>query len=251
MRNKSVFRIKGSWLVICILLFAGAGQSLSAQNIKLPPEVDLLKYIDVDKNNSWVGSFIGPGIIRIWGWSKTGKIAYSIEDVGAYSGFMEVIFIIFDYVNDNTLLKIDVNALDIDNDEAVAQDLFNHIKNKISDALKTHNITEQYAEFLPFPIKKNNTAYNINISGFTSGEDMWGAIPITGYTVSVTAKGKTKIIMVNDYTRASKVYVCGYFISPFENRALIVLAEQTPPEFEGDVYLYLVFSGCHLDQGFN
>jgi len=233
-------------VIVLVFFIAGAGQGLFGQDIRLPAEVDLCKYIDVDRN----GSFIGPGILRIWGWSKTGKIAYSIEDVGAYSGFTEVSFIIFDFVNDKTLVNISINAGDIDNDEAAFQELFNHIKNKISDAIKTHNITEQYAEFSPLPIKRNNKTYNLSISNTSSGEDMWGFIPITKYTVSVTANGKTKVIMVNNSTRASKVYACGYFISPFENRALIVLAQQSPPEFEGDIHFNFVFSGCNLDQGF-
>ncbi|WP_461257422.1 hypothetical protein [Treponema sp. R80B11-R83G3] len=231
-------------LLVLGLLFL-IGININAQEFRIPPKVDLLKVA--------VGGWGYRPDIRIWGWSKTGKVAYSSEAVGGYSGFITVYFIIFDFVNDKMLINIKADAYEIDSDEPeniIAEYLFNHIKDKITNAMKAHSIEEQYTEFLPFPITRNGIEYRVTISDIVSGEDMWGEIPIEKYAVSITANGKKKTIFTKENTRASKVHFCGYFLSPFENRALIILAEQTPPGFEGDVDIYYVLSGCHLETGF-
>jgi len=222
----------------------------ATQGINIPREVDLLQYTTIIRDDPGLGSFVGPGIVRIWGWSRTGKVAYSVEGVGEYTGFMAIRFVIFDFVNDKVLIYINTDADDIDNYDAGSEDLFVYSKDAIANAIKTHNIVEQNAGFLPFPINWNNKAYRVSVSNTVSGEDMWGRIPIKKYTVSVAVNGKSKVVMSAKDTRASRVYICGYFLSPFENRALIILAEQTPPGFEGDVNVNYVFIGCHLEQGF-
>ncbi|GBU27672.1 hypothetical protein R84B8_01209 [Treponema sp. R8-4-B8] len=233
-------------LLVLWMLFLIAG-NINAQELKIPPIVDLLKVT--------VGGWGYRPDIRIWGWSKTGKVAYSREAVGGYTGYMAIKFIVFDFVNDKVLINIEADADEVVGDnggwESITSEyLFNYIKDKITNAMKAHSIVEQYAEFMPFPIKRNGMEYSVAISDIVSGEDMWGKIPIKKYTVSITANGKKKTIFTGENTRVSKVHVCGYFLSPFENRALIVLAEQTPPGFEGDVDIYYVFSGCHLETGF-
>ena len=74
---------------------------------------------------------------------------------------------------------------------------------------------------------------------------------MTEYKVSVTAGGKSKII--STFTPLSSVtghvYVCGYFLSPFENRAMVVIAEEVWVH-EG-TELFYKFAGCHLGSGFN
>jgi len=238
-------------LFVLGLLFLVVG-NINAQELKIPPVIDLFKYSANVYTNEGIGSLIWSKI-RIWGWSKTGKVAFSGESVGEYSGWTTVRFIVFDFVNDKILINIKADADEIDNDEpeSIASEyLFNHIKDKITNAIKAYGIVEQYAEFLPFPIKRNGMEYRIAISDIVTGEDMWGEIPIKRYTASVVANGKRKTILTSSDTRASKIHICGYFLSPFENRALIILAERSPPGFEGDIALNYVFSGCHLETGF-
>jgi len=240
-------------LLVLWLLFLIAG-NVTAQDFKIPPREDFLKHTEMREEGYYHRTFPK---IRIWGWSRTGKVAYSSETVGEYTGTTTVWFTIFDFVNDKELLTITVDELDDElpfasdeSNDTMAELMLNRIKDKIANAIKAHAIVEQYAEFLPFPIKRNDTEYRVAISVLSSGEDMWGEIPITKYSATVTANGKRKTILTSGSTRTAKVLICGYFISPFENRALIILAPVSPPAFEGDIGLHFVFSGCHLETGF-
>jgi len=246
------FTMKYKLLVLWLLVFI-AGNAM-AQEFKIPLREDFLKHTEMREEGYYHRTFPR---IRIWGWSRTGKVAYSSETVGEYTGTTTVRFNIFDFINDKELLTIEVDALDVASETGsdiapniTAEYMFSYAKDKIANALKTHAIVEQYAEFLPFPIKRNDTEYRVAISALSSGEDMWGKIPITKYSATVTANGKRKTILTSGSTRAAKVLICGYFISPFENRALIILAPVSPPAFEGDIGLHFVFSGCHLETGF-
>lgn len=120
--------------------------------------------------------------------------------------------------------------------------------------MKINNIVEQKTEFLQFPIGKNNTVYNSNIVDVEYKDGLDGFFDnnvVAKYVVEITANNRKKIIgnfnPLNFLTRY--VYICGYFLNPFENRALVVIAEEHWG-FEGTELTYR-FSGCHLGVGFN
>ena len=94
--------------------------------------------------------------------------------------------------------------------------------------------------------------YNCSITNITYSSDAYGFFNdnITRYTVVVTANGRSKNINTFDSDAMTrKIYICGYSLSPFEDRALIILAEENFV-FEG-TELFYVFSGCHLGTGFS
>jgi hypothetical protein len=141
---------------------------------------------------------------------------------------------------------------DVD-DYGADEALHNLYSDRILNALKAHNIIVQRTEFSQLPIRKNDTVYNSRIINAEYKKDEYGFFDnlFTKYTVEVTAGDKKKTIGNFEPLTGmtGNVYVCGYILSPFENRALIVLAEESRG-YEGNELRYR-FSGCHLGVGFN
>jgi hypothetical protein len=130
--------------------------------------------------------------------------------------------------------------------------LYNLSSVHILNALRIHNIVRQETNFLPFPFRRNNTVYDCRITNveYKDGEGFFDGGAVSRYNVLVTVGNKSKII--NSFTPVGLtgfVYVCGYFLSPFENRALVVVAEEQWGH-EGTELDYRL-SGCHLEAGFN
>jgi hypothetical protein len=70
------------------------------------------------------------------------------------------------------------------------------------------------------------------------------------YKIIAENHGRRKTICEKNFTTiyADDVFLCGYFLSPFENRALIVTGVFAH-SFEGSDVTYS-FAGCHLSVGF-
>jgi hypothetical protein len=223
-------------------------QSLSAQNLVFPPKINLFKYsVSISQY-----SLYGLPNIRIWGWSKNGKVAYSIERWIEGRGGQKIDFIIFDLINDTIVFELKMDSYE--QDDFTDESLYNLFKNNILNTMEMHNIIEQRTEYLQFPIRRNNMMYNsyiIDVEYKNGFEGFFDNIVVSKYTIQVEANNGKKIIgifcPVNILTRW--LYVCGYFLSPFENRILLVIAEEHWG-FEGTELTYR-FSGCHLGIGFN
>lgn len=187
---------------------------------------------------------------RIWGWSNNGKFAYSLErEIGGRGG-QKIDFVVFDLISDNIVFELKMDSFDHNGvtDEA----LYNLFMNDISNALKTHNIADKRTEFLRFPIRKNNVEYDSRVINVERKKHQdWRDGIVSKYAISVTANNKKKTIGAFSpvHTVTMDVYVSGYILSPFENRALVVAAEEHMG-FEGAELTYR-FSGCHLGAGFN
>jgi hypothetical protein len=73
---------------------------------------------------------------------------------------------------------------------------------------------------------------------------------ISKYTVLVTANGERKTIStIEGQFGTVGIFICGYILTPFENRVLIILAEERFA-IEG-TDLFYIFLGCDLETGFN
>ncbi|MDR0312900.1 MAG: hypothetical protein LBI14_04825 [Treponema sp.] len=219
--------------------------NLSTQEFTFPPQINFFQY------SKSTGSLYDFPNTRIWGWSNTGKIAYSIERHIDGRGGQIINFVVLDLITDEIVFQLNMDSFD--HNDATDEALYDFYRATISNAFETHDIIGQRTDFLQFPIRKNNMVYNSQIINVEQKEDEYGFFEnlVAKYTVEVTADNKKKIIGIFEPVSrmTSDVYVCGYVLSPFENRALIVVAEEFFA-FEGNEVTYR-FSGCHLGVGFN
>ena len=218
--------------IFALFIFFTAG-FLNAQGFNIPTPTNLFQH---SIPSAAIYEF---PTVRIWGWSATGKIAYSIEREAVGIGGQIIEFNVFDAVEDELISNF-------------ALDSYEHDRVSITNALRANNIVEGNTDFQPFPIRRNNLEYVCSITNTAYSEDDFGFFNdnVSRYTVEVTANGKSKV--VNTFAGGGltrKVYICGYILSPYENRALVVLAEERFV-FEG-TELFYVFAGCHLGTGFN
>lgn len=216
----------------------------SKQEFTIPPEIKPSQYLKA------ISGFNDSPCIRLWGWSNNGKVSYSIETGQDARGGVIIEFVVLDLVSDKTIFNLTMDSFDHDDVEVKA--LYNLYRVRISDALKAHNITRAKTEFSKFPIKKNNTGYNCQIVNAEYKKDEYEFFEkvVSKYEVLVTADNKKKIISNSKPISSTTgyVYVCGYFLSPFENIALVVVAERRRG-FEGTELVYR-FHGCNLETGF-
>jgi hypothetical protein len=245
-------------------LFVLASFHLEAQNLNLPPHIDLFQYA---KSNAVIPNITDYGIFyrniygyplfgfpkaRIWGWSRNGTAAYSIETEMPGRGGQIIEFVIFDFVSDRKVFELKIDSFNHNDDRDGA--LYNIYIDRIREALWRNNIIERQIDYLPFPIKTNNAVYNAyRTIKFRDTDDDVYVGKRENYSIIIdrnNERAKT-IRTANNMPVASpiSVYICGYFLSPFENRALVVIAEERFT-FEGTEIFY-AFSGCHLDIGFN
>jgi hypothetical protein len=234
-------------LVFATLAFGNPDVSSGEMHkLAFPPKINVFRY---SKSVSEQHLYGFPNV-RIWGWSNNGKVAYSIERGVEGRGGQIINFVILDLVTDKTVFQQKMDSEE--HNEATDEALYNLFASAISNALKTHDIIGQKTEFSLFPFKKDNTSYDCRIinTEYKKYEFAFDKV-VTKYSVEVTANEKSKIIgnlsPVN--TATGHVYVCGYFLSPFQNRALVIVAEEFWG-FEGTELMYR-FSGCHLGVGFN
>jgi len=218
----------------------------NTQEMILPPKINLFQFNKKSYNSSY-----GYPDARIWGWSKDGKAAYSIEtDIDGRGGRI-INFVILNLITDEAVYELDIDSFNFD--DVDNETLYKIFRIDILSAMKEHDITSELTPFLSFPFKRNNIEYNAHISDIEYKDDQNGFIDriVSGYKVSVTANNGGKIIDSSAPGRSITgfVYVCGCFLSPFENRAMVVIAEESWV-FEG-TELFYKFAGCHLGAGFN
>jgi len=240
--------IKMKQFCIVFFMFICGSGILTAQAYKLPPVIDpvnnvIIRYSSPDVYHS--GTYI-----RIWGWSNTGKVAYSTERfVTDGRGGINVHFIIMSLITDEILFSVEIDSFDFEDPYGVSPDvLYNNRINAIIESMRTNGIIEQDNAFLRFPIRIDNFEY----TSFAEVEILRKAEyydPMIRYNIIVSRSGRRKIIKSVSSTLASSVQVYGYFKSPYENRILVITGE-TKYVFEGSEVFYN-FIGCHLGVGFN
>ena len=204
----------------------GSGSELdvvSSQGFNLPPVINLVQYSD------FASGYHPVRYVRVWGWSKNGKIAYSIEGGLNSEASYQINFAVLDLVTNNESFNLTI-LIDIYPGSADdwAEVFFEEHRADIVNALITHEIIEQQTDFLPFPMLRNNNLYYAQITDTEHGEDEKWLLgdTILRYSLSVAANDRKKIIgTFKPFLWLADVDVCGYFLSPFENIILIVIAE--------------------------
>ena len=105
---------------------------LQAQELDFPVKTNLFQYsVSVSQRHLY-----GFPDTRIWGWSKNGKIAYSIETEIEGRGGQKIDFIIFDTVSDKRVFELKMDSFD--HNDVTDEALYNLFKTNILNALKTH-----------------------------------------------------------------------------------------------------------------
>jgi hypothetical protein len=217
---------------------------LFAQNLVIPPK------INIEHREAAFGPVLFD--VRIWGWSNNGKVAYST--LYEWSEIIPSInFVILDLVSDRVLFKLRMSTYDENFELRLRdEDIFNMNRTVILNALQTHNIIlhnriEQKTEFLQFPIRRNNLIYECQVINTEYGKNNNGENGVLGYSVMVTVNNKRKIIGNFIPPFVDEINIKGYFLSPFENRIAVVVAEWGWYQYGAREYR---FTGCHLDVGF-
>jgi hypothetical protein len=201
--------------------------------------------------------------IIVWGWSRDGKVAVTEKLDGGATGWRITRAVILDTVKDTVLWENRSATENLDGDAydraySAFIDNFRRIRQQYA-------IDQQYEmEFElgrrirggnMITVESNgiNRRYYINID-IVPRNSAVGSFPdnyIESYSVSVTSSnGKRKTILKGGRTNASNVSVYRYFISPDDQRVLIVLALAVPYAMLTGGNTDYKFTGCNLMVGF-
>ena len=222
---------------------------LFSQELTFPPKINLFQHSESQRRfNSFPHA-------RVWGWSNNGKVAFSVESDGVAGQIIG--FFVFDMITNSNVFEL-IMRQHTHNYTIRDEALYNFYANNILNALRIFNIISYQTEFLPFPFSVNNVEYNTHLiveyqkDQMALGRD--DVDVVSRYTVVITANDRSKVIanfdgLSNAFISTFSVYAAGYFLSPFESRALVVVAESfwVHSMFE----LRYRFIGFDLETGFN
>lgn len=230
-------------LASLLAVTAGAFCQASA----LPDPIELFQYSRAP------GRAYGFPVLRFWGWSKDGKIAYSMERAIEGRGGVQIEYVIQDLVSDEVLWTYPDDSDTWDSyDETVdgsyAEYSFKHAAAVVGQSMDVYDIVAGPSEYRKLPVVSGGRGYEVAVKAEKekreSVEDA-----IASYSVIITRDDKkSKAVMESSDVKALAVYACGYLASPYESRVAIVTAEERFV-FEGTEMFYTI-SGCNLKVGF-
>jgi len=206
-----------------------------------PPPIDYFQHIDFEPNYKHSD-------LRLWGWSKNSNVAYTInKSLDPMEGNIFTA-VIFNTINDIVVWQDSLNSNDYKENEYNAA--FNNFIKSFMSRAGQNRIEFLQADFKGLPIKHNNQVVNITVeTGNKTGDwhEVYGNIG--SYRIIAENNGRRKIIHEKTLERSvMDIVICGYFINPFDNSALIVAGEYERA-FEGYDVKYILI-GCHLSAGF-
>ena len=220
-----------------------------AQEITLPPVVELYQYQNEYSPSNESG-------FRFWGWSKDGKVAYSYDfsDGGETASNVRI----FNFFDNTEILDKSFsqtyyyeagNDLDENNKKNEMIINYNAFFLEFSNACKANGIELVQAEYRQLPIVHNNKTYKVVMEIGKRVLNAWDPdfLVVDNYRIFVDTDGKRKVVReAEDEYPAFNIFLLGYFISPFENRALLVMGKHI---IGG--YVWASFVGCDLNSGFD
>lgn len=237
--------MRGLACALGLVLLSTAGAF--CQGAALPEPMDLFQF------SSAPSRAYGFPVFRLWGWSKDGKIAYSMERAIEGRGGAQIEYIVQDMVSDEVLWNYPDDSDSWDSyDESVdgsyAEYSYKHAADDLEAALEGYEIIRSTPEYRNFPIKASGRSYSVSVKvekeRKPSLEDA-----IASYSVQIARDdGKSKTVTKSSEVKAVAVYVCGFFASPYQARVAIITAEERFV-FEGTEIFYAI-SGCNLKVGF-
>ena len=216
----------------------------STNEFSFPPIIDLFQYND---NNPFREEY------RIWGWSREGKVAHShiMQHGGVTGKYVEI----FNLVDNSRIYSSYVEVWDTDeaydfDDQGNALDPdgniidFDAIYKEFYITCIENGIKFVQSEYRQLPIVHNNRTFNI-IEDIIRKDD-GGLDLVDRYRIIAEAQGQAKIVQAAEVSSTYDIFSLGYFISPFENRALLVMGEYIMGGYKTEFFV-----GFDLDSGFS
>jgi hypothetical protein len=181
------------------------------------------------------------------GWSKDGKVAIASCVAVEGRGGETATFYVQDLVSDEILWTESFDS----EDAASTEGFFNYcIKTyaaKIDSVLEKYDIQLLNSKFLALPVESNGAKIEFAaIQKRTNDEEEF--IPEMNYSIKATKNGASKTVVDKKSVQAYEIYLCGYMMSPMEDRAMLIYAERVMA-FEGAGLRYHI-AGCDLNKGF-
>ena len=217
-----------------------------------PSDVNLNKYLNFEPMYTLSN-------IKIWGWSNDGRIAYSCKKfIDSRGGSITTAFIL-NSIDDVILWEDSLDSFNYDEEDYEENEIYkaayvNFIDNFRNKCVQ-NGIEFLQTDFLNLPVRHDNQTVNITIEKKEKSDDGWDEDMtllfgnIGSYKITAEDRKKEKTIYEKFFRMAAvDVVICGYFISPFENIALIAIGEYIRV-LEGYDIEY-TFIGCHLSDGF-
>jgi hypothetical protein len=239
--------------IVWFNLTIGNINNLASLNIipevpSFPPPVDYFQYVNFKP-------MYKHSDLRFWGWSRNSNVAYTIKkNLDPMDGNIFTA-VIFNTIDDIVVWQDSLNSNDYKENEYNTA-LNNFIKSFMSRAgqngieFSPEASLRGQADFKDFPIRHNNQIVNITVeTGNMTGDwhEVYGNIG--SYKIIAQRDGRRKTVHEKTLDRpVMDIVSCGYFINPFDNRALIVIGEYFWA-FEGYDIRYVLI-GCHLSAGF-
>jgi len=184
--------------------------------------------------------------IWIWGWSRDGKAGISeLCDSGGRGGIIIETFI-FDAVNDAVLWERSIDSFDFgDGYSGIPENeittFFNNFRTVCRQLFDIEIDETRPVAPSKTIIRHNGRSYDIAVNSEKEDEDGM----IRRYFVSAETGGRKKTILTKETFLPALPEFFLYSISPFEERALIILRWSGFSESYGFVY-----AGCHLTSRF-
>jgi hypothetical protein len=237
--------VRGLACALGLIILAAGGAF--CEGSALPGPIDLFQYASAPP------AAYGFPTFRFWGWSKDGKIAYSMERAIEGRGGAQIEYIVQDLVSDEVIWNYPDDSDTWDSyDESVdgsyADYSYKHAAADLEAALKGYGIIPSAPDYKSFPIKASGRSYSVSVKVEKERKPSLQDA-IASYSVQIARDDKkSKTVTKSSEVKALGVYACGYFASPYEARVAIVTAEERFV-FEGTEMFYSI-SGCNLKVGF-
>ena len=251
---------------LCFLLIIAALAVLflpaKASALELPGGEDPFRLavpqgVEYNPGREPYGSIYGFPVLRLWGWSADGKVAWSTASMVAGRGGAVVRYVIQSMKTDEVVWSLDDDTYNWGNEGAeadgksldeIAALSFDKNKETIAAELGKHTIKGEKNSLEAFPLEWSGETYTPALSIEDEEEpEFWDKI--AGYTLFLAKKGgKIKKLASFDEVIANEVHVCGYTSSPFEERVAVIVAEERFV-FEGTELFYSLV-GCDMTRGF-
>jgi hypothetical protein len=211
---------------------------------------DLFAFVEneSEKNNNndlFMFNYTEENPVKIWGWSKNGKVGISeLEDAGGRGGIIVRVFVL-DVVTDTILWEQKIDSFDFD-------DGYSGIPENELDAFfgNFQNVCRQQFGInlqegrLSIPsntvMRHNGKVFNVIIDADIEIDKL-----IRRYFVIVETDDKRKTILSTDTFLLNLPIFYRYNISPFEERTLIIGRWWGMSHSFGFIY-----AGCHLTERF-
>ena len=174
--------------------------------------------------------------VKIWGWSRDGKVGISeIAD----DGMGGIRAIVINAINDAVLWERRCAAYDFDQRKLL--DEFFRVCRQNGIQIREERPFAPSGTF----IRNNGRIINIIINTVIRN-GFWGE-EIGSYSVIAETGGRRKTILSVNRAEPSilGLQFTGYHISPHEERAIIIIKKSLPPYWSGNIYI-----GCNLLTGF-